>query len=489
MSPYPALSERVRVTRLRAAVVTCVLAGGLAGVALGLGWTLLAVVPVAIAFVFLLSESRTAPYGVVLLAVCTFVWWGAYPRVGPAAVPVSLVEVVLLVCVAASVLRWPLDRLGVAVRDRTDIVLVCVVVAASVGGILVAVLRGTSVTNVLVWLESPLYYVSIVPAVVALASLQSRKRIALFALGLAVVMAIVQVAQVIVGLERPLFYVGGFQDLIMTEPGIGMLRVRSPGLTLVYIAVAFALASLVWGPPKQRAWSALVFALTGAGVLTSLNRNMALGMIAGFLVAIAFARRRTRGVLVLIVAAVALLGTLIFLGGETSSPITKRFVGSLTESSAIVETLADREYETAYAIATLEREPLTGVGWGASYGARISPNPLNVDYAEARQWLHNQYLYVWLRTGIVGLFAVLALLARTVLAGARWSRRATDGSGWVGLGLVIAVVAIGASSLVGFYLTDADSVVPLAGLLALGFVLRNSDKSSLFESVESGSAK
>jgi O-antigen ligase len=91
-----------------------------------------------------------------------------------------------------------------------------------------------------------------------------------------------------------------------------------------------------------------------------------------------------------------------------------------------------------------------------------------------RQWVHNQYLFVWIRMGVLGLLAVIALLARTVAAGARWARRAPDDTSWIGLGLVISVVAISASSLVGMYLTDVNSVVPLAGLIALGFVLRNS---------------
>lgn len=474
MTLLAAMSEYLRPARVRAAVLACVLAGGVTGVALGLGWTLLAVVPVAIALVFLLSESPTAPYGVVLLAVCSLVWWGAYPRVQLGGAQVSVVEGVLVVCVAAVILRWALGGLDLAINDRTDIVLVCVVAAASVGGILVSVLHGATLMDSLKSIESPAFYVSIVPAVVALASVRSRKRITRFALGLAVLVTLAQVLQVIVGPERPLFYLGGFQDLIAMDPGTNILRVRSPGLTLVYIVMAFALAAVVWGPRERRARFAIVFALTTAGVLVSLNRNMVLGMIAGFLVALVFARQRTRGVLALILAAVVLTSTLIVLGGDTSSAITQRFVGSLTESAAIVDTLADREYENGYAIATLEREPLTGVGWGASYGARVSPNPLNDLYDDARPWLHNQYLYLWLRMGIVGLLAVVALLVRTVLAGAKWSRRANDGSGWLGLGLIIAVVAMSASSLVGMYLTNPDSVVPLSGLLALGFVLRNS---------------
>jgi O-antigen ligase len=465
-------------TRVRAAIAVCILAAALSALALGFGSVSLAFLPVAVALVFLLSLSTSAPYALVLVSVCSFVWWSAYPRVQVPGMQVSLSELVLLVCVAASGLHWLLDGVGLQIRERTDVVLVCLAAAAAAGGVVVAVANGTTLMDALRALESVAFYACIVPAVVALADPRNRGRILRFALGVALVMAVVQLLQLAVGPGQPLFDVGNFQDLLRMEQGAGMLRVRSPGLPLVYVAAAFTLAAMVWGPRRWRGPAATAFGLLVAGMLVSLNRNMALGLIAGYLAALACSRQRARGVLGLILAALLVTGALIAINSSTSSAITKRFASLIeaggTGEGGAVQTLSDRAYENGYAISTLERSPLTGVGWGTAYGARVWWNSLTPEYHLMRQWLHNQYLFVWLRMGILGLIAVVALLVRAAAAGARWARRAPDETGWIGLGLVISVVAIGASSLVGMYLTDVNSVVPLAGLIALGFVLRNS---------------
>jgi O-antigen ligase len=180
----------------------------------------------------------------------------------------------------------------------------------------------------------------------------------------------------------------------------------------------------------------------------------------------------------LILAALLVTGALIAINSSTSSAITKRFASLVeaggTGAGGAVQTLSDRAYENGYAIKALERSPVTGVGWGTAYGARVYSNSRTPEYHYMRQWVHNQYLFIWLRAGMLGLIAAIALLMRAVAAGARWARRAPDETGWIGLGLVISVVALSASSLMGMYLTDVNSVVPLAGLIALGFVLRNS---------------
>ena len=90
-----------------------------------------------------------------------------------------------------------------------------------------------------------------------------------------------------------------------------------------------------------------------------------------------------------------------------------------------------------------------------------------------RPFEHEQYLWIWMRAGIIGLVSLIAVLAFGIWNGARWCRaRNGAGDAWLGAGIVASVVALAASSNVAIYLTPPDSTVPLVGVLALAAVLR-----------------
>ena len=87
--------------------------------------------------------------------------------------------------------------------------------------------------------------------------------------------------------------------------------------------------------------------------------------------------------------------------------------------------------------------------------------------------MHEQYLWIWMRAGIIGLAALIAMLALGVWNGARYCRlRHGESDAWLGAGVVVAVVALASSSNVAIYLTPPDSTVPLVGALALAALLR-----------------
>ena len=87
--------------------------------------------------------------------------------------------------------------------------------------------------------------------------------------------------------------------------------------------------------------------------------------------------------------------------------------------------------------------------------------------------MHDQYLWIWMRAGIIGLGALIAMLAFGIWNGARYCRARHGGDDvWLGAGVVVAVVALAASSNVAIYLTPPDSTVPLVGALALAALLR-----------------
>jgi hypothetical protein len=78
-----------------------------------------------------------------------------------------------------------------------------------------------------------------------------------------------------------------------------------------------------------------------------------------------------------------------------------------------------------------------------------------------------------MRAGLIGLAALIAMLALGIWNGARYCRaRKGRDDAWLGAGVVVAVVALAASSNVAIYLTPPDSTVPLVGALALAALLR-----------------
>jgi O-antigen ligase len=87
--------------------------------------------------------------------------------------------------------------------------------------------------------------------------------------------------------------------------------------------------------------------------------------------------------------------------------------------------------------------------------------------------MHQQYLWIWMRAGIIGLLALITMLALGIWNGARWCRvRRGKDDAWLGAGVIVALVAMAASSNVAIYLTPPDSTVPLVGVLALAAVMR-----------------
>jgi hypothetical protein len=81
-------------------------------------------------------------------------------------------------------------------------------------------------------------------------------------------------------------------------------------------------------------------------------------------------------------------------------------------------------------------------------------------------------LAVWMRAGLAGLIALLILLGLTLVSAARWSRkRAWDDQSWLGPAILGSATAFIASSSVGTYLTNPESIVVLTGILALACAL------------------
>ena len=450
------------------------------GTMLGRGEVKLAFLPLALLLVLFLAgffaRVPVAGYVAVLFSVGTAVDLFALPEVGVSSLKFAPAEIVLWIAVG-SLMFCPrgLRSRSRSLARRRESVVMAIFLAAVVAGVAVGVSHGASVHVAIFDMRFMLFYAAFWPAAAAL----STDRGLVFQLVAAgvVVVVLLQVIQVLVGPSPRLFAIAPSElsSTLTAEPN-GFLRVRPPGLTTVYIVAAFALARLLWGPARHRlvAWAMTAVALTG--IILSFNRNMLLGLALGLSVAAVIAQQKHRFVVMLAVLAMVISGGAILAQGSSvgSNPILARIASITNYPKLKTQTLDYRYDENRIALQQIRAHPVAGLGWGPPWGVvdAISDDGFLLG-TSPRAFMHEQYLWIWMRAGIIGLLALVAALALGISNGARWFR-ARDGKddAWLGAAIVISVVAMAASSNVAIYLTPPDSIVPLVGVLALAAVLR-----------------
>jgi O-antigen ligase len=417
-----------------------------------------------------------AGYFAILVSVATAVDMLAPPEVGLSSLRFAPAELLLWVSVACLMLMTnPLRGIWAALAARRESVALGAFLLAVLGGVVVGVAHGASVHGAEFDMRLMLFYAAFWPALAALALASSRSLVfRLVAVSAAAVVAL-QAAQVIIGPATSLFWIAPSDvSSALTSDTNGFLRVRPPGLTMVYVAAAFSLACLLWGPRRHRLAAWVMSGVTLTGVTLSLNRNMLIGLALGLSVAALVALQRRRFV-VMVATLVLVFTSLVTIGNSAvgSNAVGSRIESITNYSELKTQTLDDRYYENRIATAKIHEHPILGLGWGPPYGAVITSSHDGFVVTQERSFMHEQYLWIWLRAGLVGLLALLTALAFGLWNGLRWFRaRWAADDGWLGAGVVVALVALAASSNVAIYLTPPDSVVPLVGVLALAAVLR-----------------
>jgi len=453
-----------------------VAAAAAAGALVGRGDAKLAVAPAVALIVVAFARVPVSGYICILWSVGTAVDLLAPPEVGLSSLQFEPAEVLLWVAIVSLVfLPYGLRRTLAALAVRRESMAVLAFLAAVVGGVAVGVENGASLHDAAFSMRYMLFYAAFWPALVALV----HDRALVIRLVCAGVVAVVglQIAQVIVGPSTHFFLIGS-SDLAgtLTADDTGFLRVRPPGLTSVYVVAAFALARVLWGPARGRMLGWAMVLVTMTGVLLSLNRNMLLGLVVGLAAAALVAPQRHR-VAVMAVSVAAVVAALVLLAQTSatidSNPVVSRFASVTNYSELQTQTLDDRYYENRIALARIHAHPVGGLGWGPDYGAFLESSDDGFLVTQPRPFMHEQYLWIWMRAGIIGLAALIAMLALGIWNGARYCRlRHGESDAWLGAGVVVAVVAVASSSNVAIYLTPPDSTVPLVGALALAALLR-----------------
>ncbi len=260
---------------------------------------------------------------------------------------------------------------------------------------------------------------------------------------------------------------GGGESIVKEEEGAaGLLRVRLAGLSMAYALFWYVAVKVVAARGERRLVWTLLLGGMALGIAISFNRNMWLGLIAGLVLMMivggTFIRSRLTVALIAAVAGIILLATF---GTATESrvldPVVKRgetlFNPSGVESS---NSLTDRAKETRIAWPKAEHHPLLGIGPGVYFGVYdlefLGPHSIRV---ERQLFLHNQYLYLLLITGLPGLIAFVLFLGIPLL---RALKRSPRDPAITACGVAIAMIMI--SSVVAIYFSVEDMTAVL-GLL------------------------
>jgi O-antigen ligase len=446
------------------------------GVLIGKGHAKLALLPVAALVVLVFVRVPWAGYIGILVSVATAIDTPAPPPVVLSGLQFFPAELLLWASVACLMfMSNPLRGVWGALAARRESVALGAFLLAVLGGLAVGVAHGASVHEAAFDMRLMLFYAAFWPALAALAFPSSRTMVFRLVAVSVVAVVVLQAAQVIVGPATSLFWIAPSDvSSALTSDTNGFLRVRPPGLTMVYVAAAFSLACLLWGPRRHRLAAWVMSGVTLTGVTLSLNRNMLIGLALGLSVAALVALQRRRFV-VMVATLVLVFTSLVTIGNSAvgSNAVGSRIESITNYSELKTQTLDDRYYENRIATAKIHEHPILGLGWGPPYGAVITSSHDGFVVTQERSFMHEQYLWIWMRAGLVGLLALLTALAFGLWNGLRWFRaRWAADDGWLGAGVVVALVALAASSNVAIYLTPPDSVVPLVGVLALAAVLR-----------------
>ncbi|GAB3911596.1 hypothetical protein GCM10029964_117900 [Kibdelosporangium lantanae] len=174
--------------------------------------------------------------------------------------------------------------------------------------------------------------------------------------------------------------------------------------------------------------------------------------------------KRGLAALLLGTLALGLAGVGVF--GGTGDALAGRVTSVITGNALAEDSLADRQRENVAALDTLRRHPVMGTGVGVPYGGEIVSydNLHDRTEVEARPWIHNQYLRMWLWFGLFGLLMVGLLMVR-VAAVVVHSWYSPGAVVVVALGLGLACLAL--QSVMQTTLIDRPTLIVVGLVLAM----------------------
>ncbi len=263
-----------------------------------------------------------------------------------------------------------------------------------------------------VFSEHILFYLLLIPVAVANLDLDMHqiKRLLAGAMALAVVKAIIGLIEITLRLGQP---IEGSAKLTYYEPTANWV------IMIALLAIVAALLARVTSPR----WILLSSPLLIICLLFSYRRSFWIAAVLGLLLVILLGtspigRRLLVPASLAVAVAIWLLGSLNF---QSNLPLVKR-VDSLSLSR--LEANREDRYridERTNVLAEIKQHPIVGLGVGIPWQATAAP--LSVEHEEGRDYVHFAALWYWLKLGVLGLAAYVAIMIGSiVLAWQAWRR-------------------------------------------------------------------
>jgi len=234
--------------------------------------------------------------------------------------------------------------------------------------------------------------------------------------GLALLASILMIAQLVFGVQL-IYGFRGAEDLSTDFKDITRSAIGGGLFFLAYAAYYFFLSSCQ--SEKYRWLNILACIVVVGGLVSSFNRAIWAGFVLGALVLLFIKPVTKRGVGVSLFSLV-FMGVLAF---ALLYAVKPRAVDAMVDRAVSIQkegqrgsSLGFRFDENSQALEALTRSPLTGVGMGGEYKRTYRQVGVSGGFETENSFIHNGYLSLWLKLGILGLlfpavlfFSVLAI--------------------------------------------------------------------------------
>ncbi len=402
-----------------------------------------------------------------MLLSAGFVAPTSLPQVPFGPFDLNLAEVIVLVQLAHVAWRGLTRRGAVRVRTPLGGLVVWFLFAVLLSAMRAVLLYSTDLFFVISRLRVLLFYASFLVVVGLISTRRQARRLVGGLYAIAVALALAAVAQAV----YPSFRLSGGQAATLATAGQaheGVLRVTLPGLPLIYVMLVVSVCDLALRDGARLLPSLLRALALGAGIVLAFQRNywLTLGLVFGAAIVVIGGRPRRR--IVRAVAAGLLIVTLTatYAGGDITRyavATRDRLLWGLSSRTLIQDRSAQmRLLETRYALDSIARHPLLGIGIGGYYRPAV---PEDAYWREAggrslRYYVHNAYLWIAVKTGVIGLAPLVAFLALAVARGlARWRALSDPWERSLVLGLSLALMGQAVSNIVTPNLVEAPALV------------------------------